>query len=235
MPLFRERTFPGPRGRPRFGLVVDTDNARYESGAGDTHLDAAVRWSHYVGDWDFGLAHFSGTAREPMFEPALGPSGGIVLTPLYQQLDQTSLDLQATKGSWLWKLELASRDQADRRSTAAVAGFEYTFVGLFDTALDLGVIGEYLFDDLPGAGLDNDVALGFRLAFNDTQSTELLAFSGVDADTQTTFTAIEGSRRIGQHYKLSLQSRLFTNADRRDLLYDLRDDDYVELRFSRFF
>lgn len=235
MPWFRERTFAGPKGRPRPGLVVETDDARYESGANENHVDVALRWSHYVGDWDFGLAHFSGTARDPVFEPALNASGELVLVPLYEQLDQTSLDLQATKGSWLWKLELASREQRDERSTGLVAGFEYTFVGVFDTAIDLGIITEYLFDDAPGAGLENDVALGFRLAFNDIQSSELLAFSGVDADTQSTFTAVEGSRRIGQNWKLSLESRLFTNATRDDLFYDLRDDDYIEFRFSRFF
>ena len=33
LPGFRERTFPGVNGRPRFGVPVDTDNPIYESSA----------------------------------------------------------------------------------------------------------------------------------------------------------------------------------------------------------
>ncbi len=59
LPLFRERTFPGVKGRLRGPLVVDTEqDATYESDDRDEHLDWAIRWSHYIGDWDIGLSHF---------------------------------------------------------------------------------------------------------------------------------------------------------------------------------
>ena len=51
MPWFRERTFPGEQGRLRAPLPVDTDEARYESRAGQHHSDVALRWSHYFGDF----------------------------------------------------------------------------------------------------------------------------------------------------------------------------------------
>ena len=100
MPWFRDRTFPGVDGRPRTPLYVDESAARYESGADEQHLDAAVRWSHYFGDWDIGLAHFSGTGREPTLLVELTGQGP-VWVPYYEQIEQTSIDLQATKGDWL--------------------------------------------------------------------------------------------------------------------------------------
>lgn len=63
LPYFRERTFPGKHGRLRSEPAVDTRNPQYESGAEEKHIDGAVRWSHNIGDWDIGLAHFSGPAE----------------------------------------------------------------------------------------------------------------------------------------------------------------------------
>ena len=65
LPFFRERTFPGEEGRLRFPLPVDTDHAIYESDAEERHVDWAIRWSHTLGDFDIGAAHFYGTSREP--------------------------------------------------------------------------------------------------------------------------------------------------------------------------
>ncbi len=236
LPYFRERTYAGMEGRPRLRFIVDTDNAVFESGAERQHLDWAARWSHYLGDFDIGVAHFSGTAREPRFVPRFG-SGLPVLIPHYDQLEQTSLDLQATKGAWLWKLELAGGEQQQRRFTAAVAGFEYTLYGIFESAADLGLIAEYQFDDRGAAAtpFDDDVAVGGRLAFNDTQSSELLLVTAIDVASKGRFTSIEGSRRFGQNYKGSLEIRIISNIAAGDLFADLRDDDYLELSFARFF
>jgi hypothetical protein len=237
MPYFRERTFAGNEGRPRLPLPIDQDAARYESSRGDQRVDLALRYSHYFGDFDIGLAHFSGTNREPRFEIAFDPLRGASLVPNYDRLEQTSLDLQATKGDILYKVELISRHNFDGRSTALAAGLEYTLTGIFDTAADLGLILEYLFDDQPAlrTSFRNDVALGGRLALNDVQDSELLAFAIVDADTQTTLASIEGSRRLAQSWRLSLEGRFFLNPDPTDFLFGLRDDDYVELTLERYF
>lgn len=236
MPYFRERTFAGVEGRPRTRFTVDTDSPVFESGAGEKHLDWAVRWNHYIGDFDVGVAHFSGTARDPRFVPRFGGAEP-ALVPYYDQLEQTSVDLQATKGGWLWKLELASGEQRDQRFTAAVSGFEYTLYGVFESAADLGLIAEYQFDDRGAAAtpFNNDIAFGGRLALNDTQSSELLLVTGIDMENQSRFTSVEGSRRFGQQYKGTLEIRLFSNVAESDLFADLRDDDYLELSFARFF
>lgn len=237
LPYFRERTFPGPHGRLRPPIAVATDSALFESSDEENHVDFAVRWSHYIGDYDIGIAHFSGTGREPKLVPIFSVVGQPMLVPFYEQIDQTSLDLQATKGDWLWKLELISRDEPSGRYTAFAGGFEYTFVGVFDSNVDVGVIAEYLFDDrpFPTTNADNDIAIGARFAFNDEQDTQLLAFSGIDADTQARFTSVEGSRRFGQNFRLTLEGRIFSNAPVTDFLYSVRDDDYIELVLARFF
>lgn len=237
LPYFRERTFPGPEGRPRFLLPVDTDNPVYESGAEEQHVDWAVRWSHFIGDFDIGIAHFSGTARDPRLVPSFSTAAPVALVPHYDQLEQSSLDLQATLGSWLWKLELATGKRLSQRFTAAVAGFEYTLYGILESDADLGLITEYQFDDRTTTltPFQNDLALGGRLALNDVQSSELLLVVATDLDNQARFTSVEGSRRFGQHWKGSLEIRLFSNAKPGDPFFDLRNDDYVELSFARFF
>lgn len=237
LPYFRERTFAGSDGRLRAQLVVDTDHALYESSAEEKHVDVAIRWRHYFGDWDIGLAHFSGTSREPLLIPQLR-NGKLVLLPYYQQIEQTSLDLQATKGDWLWKLEAISNHSDLGRYTAFVAGFEYTLVGICDSAADLGILLEYHFDDRDDqatTAFENDVFLGVRWVLNDIQSSELLIGAIVDADTQAVFGSLEASRRIGQSWKVSLEARLFSNVSSQELFYDLRDDDYIELRIAKYF
>lgn len=165
LPWFRERTFAGVEGRLRAPLPVQTDSPRYEAGSQQRHLDWAVRYFQVFGPVELGLAHFSGTRREPTLIPNLNPATlEPVLTPLYELTDQSSLDLAAALGDWLWKLEaLSSRDNAGRR-TAFTGGFEYTLVGLAGSRTDLGLVAEYLFDDRGpnGSSFQNDVVSTLR-------------------------------------------------------------------------
>lgn len=237
LPYFRERTFPGEEGRLRPGLVVDTDNPVYQSNDKEHHIDFAVRWSNTIGDWDIGLAHFSGTSREPLLIPTFS-SGGPVLTPFYPQIDQTSLDLQATKGAWLWKLEGIYNDNDYDNYFAYVGGFEYTWGSAFESDTDLGLLLEYHFDDrdeLSTTGFQNDLFAGLRWVLNDVAGTEILAGSTFDLDDDTVFSTIEASKRLGNAWKLGLEVRLFTNVDRDNLFYVVRQDDYVEIQLTRYF
>ena len=96
LPYFRERTFPGKKGRLRTTPRVDTSNPIYDSSREKNHIDLAARWTHYIGDWDFGVVHFYGTSREPFLVPAISKSGEPVLLPRYDIINQTSIDVQAT-------------------------------------------------------------------------------------------------------------------------------------------
>ncbi len=238
LPYFRERTFPGPKGRPRVTPRVDADGAIYESSREQEHVDLAVRWSHSPGDWDLGLSHFNGTSREPRLIPGTRGDGEPVLFPLYEQIDQTGLDVQATKGSWLWKLEAIRRSGQGPTFFAGTAGFEYTFFGLFESASDLGLVMEYLYDDRPRdieSPFANDVFAGLRLTLNDVQSSEALFGCIFDLDSSARLCNVEASRRLSDHWKAEFEVRTFQNLSETDPLFSLRRDDYAQLGLSYHF
>ena len=141
LPWFRERTFPGPGGRLRYPLEIDEDRSRRSE-----RVDLAVRWSHAVGSLDIGLSHFNGTNREPDFTLVEGPDEQPVLLPDYAMMNQTGLDLQVTRGGFLWKVEARSRHARGEWSGAVVGGVEYTFGDISGTGADLGLLAEYHYD-----------------------------------------------------------------------------------------
>lgn len=233
LPYFRERTFPGSKGHLRSGLVVDTDHPRYESAAEEHHVDFALRYSHTIGDIDFGIYHFVGTGREPTL---INENNKYI--PFYEQINQTGLDLQLVAGQWLWKLETLYRTGQGDGFFAGVGGFEYTMVGIAQSSADLGIIGEWAYDqrcDDTTTGFQNDAMFGVRLAFNDAASTELLAGLVQDVDGSARSVSIEASRRIGSNWKLSLEARTFFEIPESDPIYGLRNDDFVLLELAYYF
>jgi hypothetical protein len=238
LPGFRERTFPGEAGRLRTHPRVDTDLAEYESEREERHIDLAIRWSHSIGDWDIGLAHFDGTGRDPLLIPGANSKGEIVLVPYYEQIRQTSLDLQATKGDWLWKLESIHRASGSDSYNAATGGFEYTLVGIAETDMDLGLLAEYLYDDRhddASTPFENDLFIGLRLTANDVDGSELLTGIIKDLDDDGWMFNLEASRRIGNQWKTGAQIRLWSDIPEDDPLFVFRRDDYMEITVTRYF
>ncbi len=138
----------------------------------------------------------------------------------------------------LWKLEALHRSGQGETYNALAGGFEYTFVGIFETALDLGVLGEYHYDDRDEDAptiFDDDIGMGARLAFNDTQSSEALIGLIVDRDTGGKFFNIEASRRIGDSWMLELEGRFLFDIARSDPALSFNRDDYIELFMSYHF
>ncbi|MEJ2692546.1 MAG: hypothetical protein P8166_05645 [Candidatus Thiodiazotropha sp.] len=238
LPGFRKRTFPGEKGRLRTHPRIDSDLAGYASKREHRHIDLALRWSHYIGDWDFALSHFNGTGRDPLFIPRLTDAGQPVLAPYYELIRQTGLDLQATKGEWLWKLEAIHRNADSGSYNAATGGFEYTRVGILDSVMDLGLLVEYLYDDRDERAttpFENDLFLGVRLSANDIAGSELLAGVIRDLDGSASMFNLEASKRIGNSWKASLQARLWINIPEEDPLFFYRQDDYLEFNLARYF
>ena len=234
LPWFRERTFPGIDGRLRTPLAVDTDRPLYESSAKERHVDVALRYSHYVGDLDFAAYVFEGTSREPRFVPFANR-----LRPVYDQMTQLGVELQYTRDAWLWKFEGIARDTRSDRFTAVVAGFEYTFFGVRDSAVDVGILMEYLYDGRdatePPTAFDDDVFFGARLAFNDVSDTSVLAGMVIDTNTGERFFNIEAERRIGHNLNAELRLRAFSGAEPGDALFTIERDDYLQLRLSWYY
>jgi hypothetical protein len=252
LPGFRERTFPGARGRPRFAIPI-SDDPLYESGRKNRHTDFAVRYSHSFGPFDVGLAHFTGTGREPRFvvlPDARTPQGPTEITPYYEIVHQTSLDLQAISGGWLWKLEAMTRTGQGKTIRALDGGYEYTFVGVLDSQVDVGLITEYLYDSrgdtidtaAVAAGepfsispFQNDLVLGTRITLNDAAGSELLASVIIDLDGGGQSVNVEASRRFGDAWKLSLEARGVQGVPADNVLYSLRDDTRLRLELARYF
>lgn len=238
LPVFRERTFPGRDGRLRSPLPVNDSQTQYADGRGEWSSDWALRWSHYFGDWDVGLSHFHGTGREPTLLPGLDGQGRPVLIPRYELIDQTGLDLQATLGSWLWKLEVMRRSGQGDAFFATTGGFEYTLVGLADTASDLGMLLELMYDERgkdATVPFNNDVFMGLRWTANDVEGSELLAGVIYDWRSKARLLNIEASRRLGADWTLSLQARFWASAQSDPALAGFSQEDYVEVRLARYF
>jgi len=232
LPYFRERTFPGLKGRLRSPLVVETNQTRYESGAKQHHLDVAGRYSRTLGDWDVGLSHFQGTGREPTLIPGTDASGNPVLIPFYEQIGQMGLDLQWVVEEWLWKLEMIHRIGQGDSFDAWTGGFEYTVSAIFRSKMDLGIIGEWLHDSRGEAAttpFEEDIMAGFRLAINDMASTELLFGVIQDLDRLSRIVSLEASRRLTDHWKIEIEGLIFTRQSPNELLFPQRDDDFLQV------
>lgn len=240
LPYFRERPFPGRDGRLRFGLVIDTDQARYEDGDRQWNTDFAVRYSKVIGDWDIGVTGFSGNSREPVFELGTGADDQPVIVPVYTKINQGGLDIQYTKDAWLFKFEGIVREGQGDLFAATVAGFEYTFYGITDSGADLGILMEHLYDGrdtvrAPVTVQDNDLFLGARLALNDTQDTSILAGTITDLEDGSSSGLVEAERRFGNSWKGEVEARFFFFNDEDNVSNAFKDESLITVRMTRFF
>ncbi|MEQ8662317.1 MAG: hypothetical protein RLW62_15990, partial [Gammaproteobacteria bacterium] len=153
-------------------------------------------------------------------------------------IHQTGADVQATLGNWLLKLEALRREGQGDTFAAAVGGFEYTFVGVFGTAADVGALAELHFDSrgrnapLP---FNKDVFVGTRVAVNDVADSQLLGGLVSDLNGNGHFLNIEASRRFGDFWKIELEFRMFLDVAPTDALYGFNRDDYIQLELLRYF
>ena len=247
---FRERTYPGVDGRLRLPYEV-LDEARYESGAEQMRTDLAIRWSHYLGPFELGLHHFSGTSREPMLLPEYAVDNEVVLRPYYPIIDQTGIDAQAFYGDWAFKLEGFTRSGYGDRYASLSGGLERTLVGVLGSRADFGLVLEYYWDERGDAAVntlfEHDLALGGRLSLNDFADTQALLGVIYDTQYQDYVMTLEASRRIGNNWLLSLEGRAFAGGKALPTPLGLnvlegpdyksawlQQDDYLQVEFKKF-
>jgi len=234
LPWFRERTFPGSNGRFRTPLPVDTGLTQYESSSEQSHFDFAVRYSTNFENADVGLYYFSGTARDPVLLLSLDKTtNSPFLYPYYEQIGQTGFDIQMTAGEWLLKGEAYYRTGQSRSYAATTFGFEYTFTGIVDTMMDMGLIGEYVYDDRDSGWLptiyENDIMGGIRLAVNDMADSTILLGLIRDFDSGSTIIAIEASRRLDDSIRLNIDASFFVDMDFNDPAFAMAKDDFIKI------
>ena len=236
LPYFRKRIFPSKEGRHRASLVVDNDSEDYERDGEEFAGDFALRYANQIGDFDVGLHSFFGTNRNPFLKPN---NTNTKLTALYQRLAQAGVDIQWTKDEWLLKFEAIGARSGGDDYLAVVAGYEYTFFGITDDGLDLGILTEYLYDDRDEKKtalsiFENDIFIGARLTWNDIADSELLGGSIIDVDTGASLTSIEYQRRIADAYLLEIEGQYITSpAD--DRINDFDKDSNLVVRLTKFF
>ncbi len=226
----RPQPYPGRKGRPGVPLPVLDESPRYESGSEEWHADVALRWSHSVSEIDWAVSYFRGTSREPELVP-VERSGESAIEPFYAIVNQAGLEVQWTRGSWLWKLEGAIREGQGDTFAATTFGFEHTSSSVFGSLIDLGALLEYSYDGRDNLTLnsyDNDLFGGLRISLNDVAGTEILAGTITDLETGTFMGTIEASRRLNDRWTLDLRARVFSSDDDEDPLYWFRRDHYLQ-------
>ena len=239
LPYHRKRTFPGRSGRHRSGRLV-AENALYESGAEERHVDFAARYSNAVGLLDFGLSAFVGTSREPVFlaDHSSGPSPALhpPLIPYYEQIRQWGVDAQITTDPWLYKMEAIRRGGSrnllgrDEAYHAFSFGLERTLYGLFGSRADLTSLAEWHYDGRGRRATSvwaNDLYLSCVLALNDVQGTELQAGILGDLRHDSRVLNLELKRRLSNRWLMRLEASAILSADPQDATWDGRRDSFL--------
>ncbi len=238
LPYFRERTFPGSKGRLRPPLVIDTDNPVYESSAEEWHTDFAARYFVIWDKLDLGISYFVGTSRDPTFNVGF-KNGELVLIPFYEQIQQFSIDTLYVYKRWIFKLEALYRmDMRPMDYFATTFGFEYTFSGIWGSIMDLGVLVEYMYDERGAQSIfpfQNDLTFGMRWAMNDINGIEFLVAFVQDLEYPSKFVFAEASSRLTEHWRWTVEAQIFMDQPPSDLFFFLRNDDFVKLSLAYHF
>ena len=239
LPYHRKRAFPGRAGRHRSGRPVDED-ASYESGAEERHVDLAFRYTNAVDSLDFGLSAFIGTSREPSFVVGRQSAAPV---PYYEQIRQFGIDAQLTTDPWLYKMEAVQRGGArnllgqEENYNAFNFGVERTLYAPFGSSADLTVLAEWHYDGRGRRATNawaNDLFVMGVLAFNDVQSTELVVGILGDLRHDSRSLNMELKRRLSDSWSMRLEGIVNLSVDRKDLTYDGRRDSFIgaELKFG---
>ncbi len=154
-------------------------------------------------------------------------------------MTQLGLEGQWIVDNWIWKLEVVQRELSTSHWQAAVAGFEYTSVGVLDSVYDVGWLMEYQYDSRGAQSFQpgqRDLFVGARVAWNDEAGTELLL--GVVQDLQDGSSRsgmLEASTRWNNNIRLRLDGWFFHTTAADQPTWWLRRDDFIQLGIDYYF
>ena len=242
MTYFRERTFPGLKGRLRTNPPFLKNASSYEGGSKWTP-ELAMRWSNSYDEYDISLHSFVGYARAPAIDIKI-IDGKIQYAPNYQRIRQLGGTLQRTMNSTLLKLEWVARhgekDSNLRRGghISAVLGFEHTSYQSIGDNGDIGFLMEYNFDSRRSRSSDSlqdDLFLATRFNLNDAENTEMLLGTIFDLDGDGQIYQLDLGRRITDSITLGVKGAIYQNGRLGSNLYILRQDSWIELNLKKYF
>ena len=222
----RPAWFPGEDGRMRYPILVDPDNEEYDRGSSG-RWDFAARWKTRIGDMDVGLSHFYGVTRDPYFIFNYDFANPY-LVPVYEKVNQTSLDLVYPWQDILLKLEATYQTGSLEQFESVAAGFEYTFGGVFETDLDLSWYVEAIWDSrdqIYATLFDHDVGVAARLALNDARDSNLILGVVADYEYSEAFGYVFWTNNFGQNWTLNVTGQYFMANEPR-----LNPDDFVQFQ-----
>jgi len=105
--------------------------------------------------------------------------------------------------------------------------------------LDIGLLGEYLYDECDEFALNelqNNLFIGSRIAFNDIQDASILFGVISDLEANSRIFSVEASRRFGTSWTAKLEAQFFTNINKNKLiLSNFENDSFLRLKISKFF
>ena len=228
---FRERTFNDTNAHPGFGMPVSS--AQFAHAKGSEASDQALRYANSIGDIDYALSIFDGTAREPLFiVQELDPP---TIAPYYERMRSVGLELQYTGESILYKFEGLTGTQSGKDFDALVLGTEKTVYTIFETQWDMGVLFEYQYDDRAQAQINQMIVSGVRLTANDEFDTSIVLLYTSDKDLNQSLIGLEASRRLRSGMTLDFNYLLY-QSDGQDLpFYSLIDDSEFSLKLGYYF
>lgn len=172
--------YPGDKDRLRYPILV-ADQAEFNRGK-TGKLDLAGRWKFSIQAFDFAVSHFYGVSREPYF--IFNYDFDLPrLIPVYEKVNRTSLELVTNLGDFTLRGEWVHQYGALEELNIFAFGGEYTWDNVNQWGVDITTIIEAIYDTRSTSTpnfFDHDVALAWRVAFNDKYDSNLFAATILD-------------------------------------------------------
>ena len=229
MPVFRERTFNDEFAHPGLGLSLN--DADFSDEKGFYGGDHAFRYSNSLGDLDFGINGFYGTAREPI----ILVDGNNSATPYYPEYRAVGVDLQYTGDNTLYKAEVAIGEQDATDTTAYVVGIENTLYSVGNSNWDLGIIVETQYDDRPQAISPRFDVGGLRLMANNANDTNAILLYYQDEARKQKSYVLQFSHRLRNGFTLEVEYTEFYSSDAALPFHNLMDDTSLQIGVGVYF
>ncbi|WP_306119796.1 MULTISPECIES: hypothetical protein [unclassified Roseitalea] len=237
---FRTRDHPDMADRLRPAMVINDSAAMFEAGGTARHLGFAARYANHfdlgAGGLDLGVQYFHGTSREPRFV-MVGPD----VVPFYDVMDQVGVDAVFATGDLQLKFEGIWRHANNLDFLATVAGFEYTVFTDAAGGVDIGFLGEYLYDGRPSnpalappTAFQNDLFGGLRLSLNDVGGTQFKAGFTYDLDNAAKSLSVDFETRLRDDLLLSIEGRTFWDMPASAFAIP-HEDSFVFGKITKFF
>ena len=181
---------------------------------------------YILGDW---ALKFEGTAKQLDTGDFNSAAGGFEYT--FSDVNATGIDIGLLM-EYLWNdREDVQIDELSEQASGVSIDDLVSLTPQEKEALrqSLVISGEFL------SPFENDIFLGTRFTMNDIASTDFLAGIIRDLESNTTIATFEGSTRIGDSVRITLNLYAITDTPEDSSFYFSRNDDQIEFKVAWYF